>query len=40
VALSRISGKVPRAIVVRALRPVLEPLARLLEGDEGADADE
>jgi methyl-accepting chemotaxis protein len=39
-ALSQVSGKVPRAIVVGALRPVLEPLARLLEGDESADADE
>jgi methyl-accepting chemotaxis protein len=35
-ALSQISGKVPRGIVVGALRPMLEPLGRLLdsEGDE------
>jgi methyl-accepting chemotaxis protein len=36
-ALSQVSGKVPRAIVVSALRPVLDPLARLLEGDDSAD---
>jgi methyl-accepting chemotaxis protein len=35
-ALGTLSGKVPRSLVVAALRPVLEPLSRLLEGeDEG-----
>jgi methyl-accepting chemotaxis protein len=33
-ALGTLSGKVPQAIVLSAMRPVLEPLARLLEGDE------
>lgn len=33
-ALGTLSGKVPQALVVSALRPVLEPLARMLEGDE------
>ena len=32
-ALGALSGKVPQAIVLSALRPVLEPLARLLDGD-------
>jgi methyl-accepting chemotaxis protein len=39
-ALSQVSGKVPRGLVVGALRPVLEPLARLLETEEGQDGDE
>jgi len=33
-ALGTLSGKVPQALVVSALRPVLEPLSRLLEGDD------
>ena len=33
-ALGTLSGKVPHALIVSALRPVLEPLARLLEGAE------
>jgi methyl-accepting chemotaxis protein len=33
-ALGTLSGKVPQAIVLSALRPVLEPLARLLEGGD------
>jgi methyl-accepting chemotaxis protein len=32
-ALEELSGKVPQSLVVGALRPVLEPLARLLEGE-------
>ncbi len=32
--LSELSGKVPQALVVSALRPVLEPLSRLLADDE------
>jgi methyl-accepting chemotaxis protein len=39
-ALGALSGKVPRGIVVAALRPMLDPLARLLEGEEGAAADD
>jgi methyl-accepting chemotaxis protein len=36
-ALGTLSGKVPQAVVLSALRPALEPLLRLLEGeDEGA----
>jgi methyl-accepting chemotaxis protein len=34
-ALARTSGKVPQAVLAAALRPVLEPLERLLEGDDG-----
>lgn len=35
-ALARTTGKVPQAVLATALRPVLEPLERLLEGsDEG-----
>jgi methyl-accepting chemotaxis protein len=33
-ALGTLSGKVPQALVVSALRPVLEPLTRLLEGED------
>lgn len=33
-ALGTLSGKVPQALVVSALRPVLEPLARMLEGED------
>ena len=38
-ALGTLSGKVPRGLVVGALRPMLEPLARLL-ADEEAEGDE
>lgn len=39
-ALGTLSGKVPRGLLVGALRPVLEPLARLLaeEDDDGESA--
>jgi methyl-accepting chemotaxis protein len=33
-ALAALSGKVPQALVVGALRPVLEPLTRMLDGDD------
>jgi hypothetical protein len=33
-ALASVSGKVPRGLLVAALRPVLEPVARLLVDDE------
>jgi methyl-accepting chemotaxis protein len=33
-SLATLSGKMPRRLVVGALRPALEPLVRLLEGDE------
>jgi methyl-accepting chemotaxis protein len=33
-ALGLLSGKVPQAVVVAALRPVLEPLSRLLDGED------
>jgi methyl-accepting chemotaxis protein len=36
-ALSTLSGKVPRALLSAALRPALEPLARLLAEDEADD---
>jgi methyl-accepting chemotaxis protein len=39
-ALTQISGKVPRALVVNALRPLLEPLSRVLDGDEAPEDDE
>jgi methyl-accepting chemotaxis protein len=41
-ALSQISGKAPRGLVVGTLRPMLEPLVRLLdsEGDDTDDGDE
>ena len=32
-SLTALSGKVPRALLVSALRPILDPLARVLEGD-------
>lgn len=38
-ALGALSGKVPQGLVVTALRPMLDPLVRLLADDE-ADADE
>jgi hypothetical protein len=38
-ALGALSGKVPRGIVVGALRPMLDPLARLLEGDDAGAAE-
>ncbi|MCW5837688.1 MAG: hypothetical protein KIS78_35170 [Labilithrix sp.] len=36
-ALGSLSGKAPQAIVVAALRPVLEPILRLLEGEDEAE---
>ncbi len=33
-SLGTLSGKVPQALVVSALRPVLEPLSRMLDGDD------
>jgi hypothetical protein len=33
-ALAGLSGKAPQTLVIAALRPVLEPLLRLLEGEE------
>ena len=41
-ALTQISGKAPRGLVVGTLRPMLEPLVRLLdsEGDDADDTDE
>jgi methyl-accepting chemotaxis protein len=39
-ALSQLSGKVPRGIVVGALRPMLEPLGRLLDGEDEGDTDD
>ncbi len=39
-ALSQLSGKVPRGMVVGALRPMLEPLGRLLDADGEDDADD
>lgn len=37
-ALGALSGKAPQALVVAALRPVLEPLLRLLDSDEDAES--
>jgi len=37
-ALGALSGKVPHAVVVTALRPVLEPLARMVADDEPSGA--
>jgi methyl-accepting chemotaxis protein len=37
-ALGTLSGKVPQALVVSALRPVLEPLARMLDGEDDEHA--
>jgi methyl-accepting chemotaxis protein len=36
-ALGALSGRVPRALLVSALRPVLEPLARVLAEDEAGE---
>jgi methyl-accepting chemotaxis protein len=36
-SLGALSGRVPKAILVTALRPMLEPLARLLAEEEAAD---
>lgn len=36
-ALTGLSGKVPQAVVVAALRPVLAPLLKMFEGDEAED---
>ena len=36
-SLGGLSGKVPRALLVSALRPVLEPLARVLAEDEAGE---
>jgi twitching motility protein PilJ len=36
-ALSTLTGKMPQSLVLAALRPVLEPLARLLEGPDDED---
>jgi methyl-accepting chemotaxis protein len=36
-SLGTLSGKVPQAILLSAMRPVLEPLARLLEGEAEAE---
>lgn len=40
VALGALSGKVPRAILVSTLRPVLEPLLRVVADEEPDEADE
>ncbi|MGH7437812.1 MAG: hypothetical protein ACRENE_19210, partial [Polyangiaceae bacterium] len=37
-ALSAVAGKVPRALLVAALRPALEPLAALLADGDGEPA--
>lgn len=37
-ALASLSGKAPQAVVITALRPVLEPILRLLEGDEDVES--
>jgi methyl-accepting chemotaxis protein len=37
-SLSSLSGKVPQALVVAALRPALEPLQRLLDGEDETKA--
>jgi methyl-accepting chemotaxis protein len=39
-SLSALSGKVPQGLLLAALRPVLEPLARLLSEEEGAEPEE
>jgi hypothetical protein len=33
----KLSGRVPRALLLSALRPVLEPLTRVLAEDEQGD---
>jgi len=38
-ALSSLSGKAPQALVLAALRPVLDPLLRLLDGEDDEDAE-
>jgi methyl-accepting chemotaxis protein len=38
-ALGTLSGRVPRALLTNALRPVLEPLVRSLFEDDGADSE-
>jgi methyl-accepting chemotaxis protein len=40
VSLTALSGKVPRGLLVAALRPMLDPLARLLADDEGDEGGE
>jgi methyl-accepting chemotaxis protein len=37
-ALSALSGKAPQALVVAALRPILEPLLRLLDGEDDSES--
>jgi hypothetical protein len=39
-ALGSLSGRVPRALLVSALRPMLEPLAGVLAEDEAAGDEE
>lgn len=39
-SLTALSGKVPKSLLLGALRPVLEPLARLLAEDDGAPEEE
>jgi methyl-accepting chemotaxis protein len=39
-SLSSLSGKVPKSLLLGALRPVLEPLARLLAEDDGDEETE
>jgi hypothetical protein len=39
-SLGTLSGKVPQAIVASAIRPVLEPLVRMLDGDSEAMSEE
>jgi methyl-accepting chemotaxis protein len=39
-ALGTLSGKAPRGLVMASLRPVLEPLLRLLDDDDSASAGE
>jgi methyl-accepting chemotaxis protein len=38
-SLASLSGKVPRALLVSALRPMLDPLSRVLEGDDAGEGD-
>lgn len=39
VALGTLSGKVPRGLVVSALRPILEPLSRMLADEDDGDGE-
>jgi hypothetical protein len=39
-SLGALSGKVPRNLLLSALRPALDPLARLLADEEAGDPDE